>query len=690
MASIQKHQLELSAQRAADVRLNLNAAQPLDYAPELLPDASPLKLTTRSAFLFTGGARPSPVELERIIGTNDLVDEFYFDRALLTGMPVCRVLIRSDAGATIGYATGFMVSPRLMLTNEHVFGSPEEAAPSLAEFNYRLGISGEPEPSHRFRLRPDEYFFCNRELDFALVAIEPQSQDGKVPLSSFGYHRLLSKSGKAVLKEWLTIVQHPGGAPRQWAIRENQCIEDSLPDVIWYMSDTAQGSSGAMVTNDSFQVVALHHSGVARKNSSGLYLLKDGSAVTSLEGIDDALVEWIANEGIRISSICECIAQSAPEKLSYLTELKAAMEGGDILSRAFQGACGGKESVAAVEYSGDIQRSGNRIEIGTLVLELEAPLAGIATSLRTGNIDAPRSFLTAREIDRNSANQAREAMREPIVDLNYDSRMGFDQDFLGIETPFPAVLDNKLIALTKAGEAIIHYEHFSVVLHQERRLAIFTASNVDGSPRVKHPEPGYKYTRDELTGLKENDSEKWLLDPRIDERFQIPDRFYTKDNGAFDKGHIVRREDVCWGDTFAQVQRANGDTFHLTNCSPQRGNFNQSGKNGIWGQLENFIGAQADEERFCIFAGPVLSKDDEFFPGTERVQIPSRFWKVVCALKKGKLQVFAFVLEQDLSSIPMEFYINADWKVRQKPLKELEEIVGFLKFPLIYHDGDTF
>jgi endonuclease G len=52
----------------------------------------------------------------------------------------------------------------------------------------------------------------------------------------------------------------------------------------------------------------------------------------------------------------------------------------------------------------------------------------------------------------------------------------------------------------------------------------------------------------------------------------------------------------------------------VTNCSPQRGNFNQSGKGGIWGKLENFIGAQADDERLCLFAGPVLPPMTRFFP----------------------------------------------------------------------------
>jgi endonuclease G, mitochondrial len=51
------------------------------------------------------------------------------------------------------------------------------------------------------------------------------------------------------------------------------------------------------------------------------------------------------------------------------------------------------------------------------------------------------------------------------------------------------------------------------------------------------------------------------------------------------------------------VQRGNGDPFHATNCSPQRSGFNRAP--GIWGGLENIIGAQADTERLCIFAAPI-------------------------------------------------------------------------------------
>jgi endonuclease G len=126
----------------------------------------------------------------------------------------------------------------------------------------------------------------------------------------------------------------------------------------------------------------------------------------------------------------------------------------------------------------------------------------------------------------------------------------------------------------------------------------------------------------------------------------------------------------------------------VTNCSPQRGNFNQSGKGGIWGKLENFIGAQADKEKFSIFAGPVLSPKDQIFPGTQPVMLPKKFWKVICAVKDKKLQVFAFVLEQETKDLPLEFQVTAEWKSKQVKLKDLEKLLGIVKFPAKYHTAD--
>jgi endonuclease G len=657
--------------RAAKLPDGIPPPATFDYARDRPRDTRPAAVARRAAFLSLGGASPSETELERLMGTDDLVDEFYLERALIAAQPVCRISIRSPSGHERGCATGFMISPRLLLTNEHVFGSADEAESSVAEFNYRLDIAGRPEPSYQFRLRPELFFFNNEPLDFAVVAVDSISVDLGVPLSRFGYHRLIAESGKGLIKEWMTIIQHPAGARRQFAIRENQCVEDRDADVIWYMSDTAQGSSGAPVLNDSFQVVALHHSGVARQDDQKNYILKDGRKVTSLTDVDDAEVDWIANAGIRISRVCACIAGQATEKNGFLAELKSAMDGGDVLSMAYRQPP--RNNALAARLGGS---DPGRFPLGTLVLELN-------TALGTGQALFP--VISGAPALAPSSDEA-EGLKEPIIDNDYSSRKGFDTEFLGISTPLPAVTSDLLIAPTRNGNKVIPYEHFSIVLHKERKLAIFSAANVDGSAKARRPEAGKDYTRDGLTGLSKNQQEKWVLDPRVDPKFQIPDGFYNRDKGAFDKGHIVRREDVCFGESYDQLRRANGDTFHVTNCSPQRASFNRAP--GIWGDLENFIGAQSDTERLCVFAAPILAAGDKTFPGTEDVKLPSRFWKIVCAVKNGKLQVFAFVLEQDVKDLPLEFQVDAEWKHRQVSVKKLESMIALLKFPKLYHDAD--
>src|SRR5437667_4051464 len=121
----------------------------------------------------------------------------------------------------------------------------------------------------------------------------------------------------------------------------------------------------------------------------------------------------------------------------------------------------------------------------------------------------------------------------------------------------------------------------------------------------------------DVTGVQTCALPIWFTDPRIADTHQLPDRFFTKDQGAFDKGHLVRREDVAWGDTYEELRFANGDTFHTTNCSPQVAGFNRPGSVDNWGDLEKIVYAQADTERLCLFAGSVLDERDRTFIGLD-------------------------------------------------------------------------
>ncbi|MBF0307254.1 MAG: DNA/RNA non-specific endonuclease [Alphaproteobacteria bacterium] len=244
------------------------------------------------------------------------------------------------------------------------------------------------------------------------------------------------------------------------------------------------------------------------------------------------------------------------------------------------------------------------------------------------------------------AGDSLEALREPYRDTDYTSRRGYDQDFLeendgsraSVRVPMPSAADPAVLAKTRDGSDLLHYQNFSIRMHKTRRLALVTACNLTRDPRLKKPEADYDYTRKGLSGLDEDDRERWFLDPRLAPEFQLPDVFFTKDRGSFDKGHLVRREDVAWGESYALLRRANGDTFHVTNCSPQVAAFNQAGK-GVnnWGDLEDHVLREATNERLCLFSGPVLDPTDEVFVGVGdggtvlRAKIPARYWKVIVA-----------------------------------------------------------
>ena len=295
-----------------------------------------------------------------------------------------------------------------------------------------------------------------------------------------------------------------------------------------------------------------------------------------------------------------------------------------------------------------------------------------------------------------------EALVEPFHEETYDNRQGYRPDFLGPDVALPEVSDTSVLSRLDNDENVIPYQHFSLVMHKERRLALFTAANIDGLPEFRKPDPSKSYTRRALSGLGPNDHEKWFNDPRIPALHQLPDRFFTKDRTAFDKGHLVRRDAVAWGETFADLRRANGDTYHVTNCSPQVKEFNRSNFGGLWGKLENMVLDQLEDDHdiYSVFSGPVFSDDDPPFAGVDdigavSVLIPRAYWKIIVAPNAARddLETYAFRLDQDLDGVDFgdeEFAVPSDWQGRMVSVAELEAELELLTFPAIMHETDQF
>ncbi len=253
--------------------------------------------------------------VERIMGKSDFLSvDFLYDGARAARAVGCIAL--QDLRR---FGTGFFVSPRLLLTNNHVLETAHQAASCVVLLDYRAEVTTDELQRTAFKLRPDQFFITDIALDFTLVAVEEQSLQG-LPRTETGWLPLTAEQGTILVGEFMNIVQHPNGEPKQVALREN-ALQDILDDFVHYQSDTSPGSSGSPVFNDQWEVVALHHSGVPRRDKQGQPLTRDGQPWKP--GQPDHWIDWIANEGVRISRILAKVQQSPlpPEQEQLRQEL---------------------------------------------------------------------------------------------------------------------------------------------------------------------------------------------------------------------------------------------------------------------------------------------------------------------------------------------------------------------------------
>ncbi len=263
------------------------------------------------------------------------------------------------------------------------------------------------------------------------------------------------------------------------------------------------------------------------------------------------------------------------------------------------------------------------------------------------------------------------------IDPDYSKRRGYDDEFLGSGdhvVPLPSLPD-ELVPLAATNtlakrdpKYLLPYHHFTVVLNKERRLAFFTAVNIDGKLQ-KNP-------------VRQED--RWYFDPRVPEEEQTGKDVYEKN--PLDLGHLVRRLDPAWGRSAERAKLANDDTFHFTNCSPQHKDFNRNKTS--WAGLEDYILRNADNLNFKanVFTGPVFATSDDAYEG---VQLPRQFWKIVTMVKTdGRLSATAYLLSQKhlIEGLrPREEFSYGAYKTFQVRVSKVEKL-SRLSFGLSHAD----
>jgi endonuclease G len=280
----------------------------LDRTAVAVADATTLR--RRIAQALGEGSDAAQLAVDRLVSGTDQLNVSYLERGMIAADAVARIEVRDGESDVIGSATGFMVSPRLLLTNHHVLPTEDDAAQSWVHFRHEFDAVGQALESCVFAFDPSAFFFTDSDLDFTVVAVAPESPDRRQRVARFGWLRL-SRSPDTVLPgEWLTMIHHPGGSRKQVALRQNLLIKSSDAE-LWYATETAPGSSGAPVFNDSWQVTAIHRAGAPARDRAGRILTIDGEPW--VDGADETRVVWRAGLGTRACAIVQCLADGRGE-----------------------------------------------------------------------------------------------------------------------------------------------------------------------------------------------------------------------------------------------------------------------------------------------------------------------------------------------------------------------------------------
>ena len=577
------------------------------------------------------------VFLESVLEGNDLMPVRYFEMGMLASRPIGR--IQFDLGPRIGhgFATGFLVAPGLLLTNYHVLPSADVAKVASVTFDAEDRLDGLPKRPQVFKLTPHRGYISDRALDFCFVAVEPSSTDGHT-LSDYGYLRLHQGTGKIMREEYATIVQHPRGRQKQVAARNNKITvyvyDKELTDTdqieqnnhLYYETDTLPGSSGAPVFSDQWYVVALHRRGVPKTKLNAQQNLvavrRDGTEASP--GDPDDVVEFIANEGVRVSRIIRRL-------------------------EAMRGEGSPEQKLTASQVIAKIQATTIDKDSGPFAVPV-APINRLSESdpALSGELELTRRSLQV-----------------------FADAPGFDEEFLGVTVRMPelseALMDAAAMRIDDPTSYYLPFMHFTTVMHAQRRLPIFAAVNIDGrriNPRKKPGRPA------------------WSYDPRIDETQQPDDSIFSD---MVQRGHMGAREFMWWGKD-DEALLADKHSFTLTNVCPQIGGFNGH-LEWFKLERQLFQAAKGKKQRVNCFMGPVFSRSDQLYDDLRSIRssaaegtgirMPRRFWYLLVWMEANSLMYRGFILDQsdDIEEAgPLEFDFETPALVKDADLDEIEQL----------------
>ncbi len=546
--------------------------------------------------------------------TIDIVGVEFLTRGRTAANAVGRVAYRSGRAQ----GSGFLVAPGLFLTNHHVIESPEMSDALMVQFDYEAADDGTARPVTSFAFDPEACFVSDpiEGLDYTLVAVGARLSGSK-SLDDFGYLPLSDAKDKHMLGELANIIQHPNGDLKQIVVRENNLVSrDETAQVLHYLADTEPGTSGAPVMNNSWEPIALHHW---------------GEPFTEINGTDGRPLRKEVNEGIRISAIVKQLrarvqsaSSSNADVIADTLALWDATAGPDTES-VHPGLREAMVDRANSVSARSVQAATHANGVLTWTFPIEISVRAPLLEPQAASAPQPARKSGPKPLEPRERGPEKRAREEP----DFDDRGGYEPGFIpGFVVPLPdyANVRYKLAENGMPHEGVddvheLQYHHFSIFMNADRRLAAFTACNIDGRRLVAVNREDKTVTLEPtLHDLGAEASDAFRPDPRVRDNEQMARDFYENQDvpgfpkpasiprdaspeqkriynramsnrtaRMFQKGHLTLRGDPAWGTEEAAIA-AEADTFFYTNAAPQLGFFNQGSPDNSQAPRESCAG----------------------------------------------------------------------------------------------------
>jgi endonuclease G len=157
--------------------------------------------------------------------------------------------------------TGWMIGPRLLITNYHVVNARAAREPAANDVDF--AAQGKATQADFDFVRTEatpttvpalECAASDQTLDYAVLRLGDDAADRK-PL------RLrtnpLTRPPESALRERVNVLQHPNGDAMRLGFRNNFVVTGTA-DRLSYLTDTRGGSSGSPICDDAWFVAGLH------------------------------------------------------------------------------------------------------------------------------------------------------------------------------------------------------------------------------------------------------------------------------------------------------------------------------------------------------------------------------------------------------------------------------------------------